>query len=129
MSLLGKIQMKIRVFFNNSCNICKAEINHYKKICSNNFKWIDIANSKNAEKITNKTSRQLLRRLHVIDNGNIFSGAKAFLIVWKNIPRYKFLYKIFSIKIFYFIFNILYEIVAYFLFLKNLKPNKNNEKK
>ena len=95
---------------------------------SNNFKWIDITNKK-MKKITNKSSRQLLRRLHVIDNGNIFSGAKAFLIVWKNIPRYKFLYKIFSIKIFYFIFNILYEIVAYFfLFLKNLKPNKNNEK-
>ena len=50
MSLLEKIQMKIRVFFNNSCNICKAEINHYKKICSNNFKWIDITNSKKCRK-------------------------------------------------------------------------------
>tara|TARA_B100000579_G_scaffold278986_1_gene230817 strand:- start:103 stop:468 length:366 start_codon:yes stop_codon:yes gene_type:complete len=121
--------MKIRVFFNNSCNICKVEINHYKRICNNNFKWIDITNNKDAEKITTKSNRQLLRRLHVIDKGKVFSGAKAFLIVWKNIPRYKFLYKIFSIKIFFFFFNIFYEIVAYFLFLKNLELNKNNEKK
>ncbi len=28
----------VKVFFNNSCNICRAEINHYKKHSDNRFK-------------------------------------------------------------------------------------------
>ena len=30
--------MGIKVFFNNSCSICRMEINHYKKISNSNYK-------------------------------------------------------------------------------------------
>jgi len=111
--------MRIKVFFNNSCNVCRLEINHYKKISDNNLEWIDITNNNDALKITSKTQEELLRRLHVIDNGRVISGAKAFIIIWSKIPKYKFLSKLFSIKPFFLIFHYLYEFVAYFLFLKN----------
>ena len=111
--------MGIRVFFNNSCSVCRLEINHYKKISDNNLEWIDITNNKNALKITSKTQEELLRRLHVIDNGKVIGGAKAFIIIWSKIPKYKFLSKLFSIKPFFLIFHYIYEFVAYFLFLKN----------
>ena len=111
--------MKIKVFFNNSCSICRLEINHYKKISDSNLEWIDITNNDDALKITSKTQEELLRRLHVIDNGKVIGGAKAFIIIWSKIPKYKFLSKLFSIKFFFLIFHYTYEFVAYFLFLKN----------
>ena len=111
--------MGIKVFFNNSCNVCRLEINHYKKISDSNLEWVDITNNEEAIKLTSKSQKELLRRIHVIDNGNVIGGAKAFVIIWSKIPKYKFLSKLFSIKIFFVIFHYLYEFVAYFLFLKN----------
>ena len=111
--------MKIKVFFNNSCNICKMEIDHYKKISDGNLEWVDITNNQEAIKLTSKSSAELLRRLHVIDNGEVIGGAKAFVIIWSKIPKYKFLAKIFSKKPLFFLFHYIYEFIAYFLFLKN----------
>ena len=111
--------MNIKVFFNNSCNICRFEINHYKKISNSELEWVDITNNEDALKLTSKTQKELLRRLHVIDNGEVIGGAKAFIIIWSKIPKYRFLSKIFSIKLFFIFFHYLYEIFAYFLFLKN----------
>ena len=89
--------MGIKVFFNNSCSICRLEINHYKKISESNLEWIDITNNNDALKITSKTQEELLRRLHVIDNGKVIGGAKAFIIIWSKIPKYKFLCFVFVI--------------------------------
>ena len=111
--------MGTKVFFNNSCSICRLEINHYKKISDSNLEWVDITNNEEAIKLTSKSQKELLRRIHVIDNGNVKGGAKAFVIIWSKIPKYKFLSKLFSIKIFFVLFHYLYEFVAYFLFLKN----------
>ena len=111
--------MGIKVFFNNSCNICRFEINHYKKVSDSSLEWIDITNNDEALKLTSKSQKELLRRLHVIDDGKVIGGAKAFIIIWSKIPKYRFLYKIFSIKPLFIIFDYIYEIVAYFLFLKN----------
>ena len=112
--------MKIKVFYNKSCKICNAEITHYKKNNSTTtFSWIDIVNNSNAQKLTSKSYKQLLRRLHVLSNGEVLEGAAAFLEIWKHIPRYVFLYKIFKIKLFFILFSLAYEIVAFLLFLKN----------
>ena len=111
--------MAIKVFFNNSCNVCKLEIDHYKKISDSSLEWIDITNNEEALKLTSKSQAELLRRLHVIDNGEVIGGAKAFVIIWSKIPKYNFLAKIFSIKPLFFVFYYIYEFVAYFLFLKN----------
>jgi len=116
----------MKVYFNNSCKICKAEIDLYKKEKIDQICWIDITNNHNANVETSKDYKQLLRRLHVEKDGKIFSGAKAFLLVWKNIPKYRFLYSIFSLPIIFQIFSISYEIIAFFLYLKNKKQLKTN---
>ena len=116
----------MKVYFNNSCKICKAEIDIYKKEKVDDINWVDITNNNQANIETKKNSKELLRRLHVEKNGEIFSGAKAFLLVWKNIPKYKFLYSIFSLPIIFQIFSLGYEIIAFFLYLKNKKQLKTN---
>ena len=111
----------MKVYFNNSCKICKAEINLYKKEKIDEIDWIDITNNELAEKETSKDSKQLLRRLHVKDGDNVLGGAKAFLLLWKKMPKYNFLYNFFKLPIIFHIFSFGYELVAYFLFLKNKK--------
>ena len=111
--------MSVKVFFNNSCKICKMEIDHYKKYSDNSLDWVDITNNDEAVSLTSKTQAELLRRLHVIHDGKVIGGAKAFLIIWSSIPKYNFLYKILSKKPLFILFHYTYEIAAYFLFLKN----------
>jgi predicted DCC family thiol-disulfide oxidoreductase YuxK len=115
----------MKVYFNNSCKICKSEIDLYKKEKIDGIDWIDITNNEQAEKETSKNDRQLLRRLHVKDDEKVLEGAEAFLFVWKKIPRYRFLYKFFKLPIIFTIFNYGYELIAYFLYLKNKKQLKN----
>ena len=118
--------MTIKVFFNNSCSVCRLEINHYKKIADSNLEWVDITNNQQAVDLTSKSKEELLRRLHVIDNGQVIGGAKAFIIIWSKIPKYNFLAKILSFKPLFILFHYAYEFVAYFLFLKN--KHQLNEK-
>ena len=115
----------MKVYFNNSCKICRSEINLYKKENIDEIDWIDITNNSNAEKETSKKDKELLRRLHVKDGSRVIEGAEAFLFVWKKIPKYNFLYKFFKLPIIFQVFKFAYEIVAYFLYLKNKKQLKS----
>ena len=115
----------MKVYFNNSCKICKAEIDLYKKEKIKEIDWIDITNNNLAEKETSKNSKDLLRRLHVKDGEKVSQGAEAFLLLWKKMPKYKFLYNFFKLPIIFNIFSFFYEIIAFFLYLKNRKQLKN----
>ena len=46
--------MKTKVYFNNSCSICRTEINEYKKNSDEKIEWIDISTYDNSEIETNK---------------------------------------------------------------------------
>ena len=61
----------MKVYFNNSCKICRSEINLYKKEKIEEIDWIDITNNSDAEKETSKKDKELLRRLHVKDGNRI----------------------------------------------------------
>ena len=56
----------------------------------------------------------------------ITQGAEAFLLLWKKIPKYKFLYNFLKLPIIFNLFSLGYEIVAFFLYLKNKKQIKTN---
>ena len=116
----------MKVYFNNSCKICKAEIDLYKKEKIEEIDWVDITDNELAEQETSKDSKQLLRRLHVKDGEKVFGGAEAFLLLWKKMPKYKFLYEFFKLPIIFSIFSVVYEIVAFFLYLKNKKQIKKS---
>ena len=94
-------------------------------MCIRDSDWVDITNNSDAEKETSRNDKELLRRLHVKENGKIIQGAEAFLYVWKKIPKYKFLYKFFKLPIVFTIFKYGYEMIAFFLYLKNKKQLKN----
>ena len=115
----------MKVYFNNSCKICKAEIDLYKKENIKEINWVDITNNSFAENEISKTDKELLRRLHVKDGEKVLQGAEAFLTLWKKIPKYRFLYNFFKLPIIFSIFSFVYEIIAFFLYIKNKKQLKN----
>ena len=115
----------MKVYFNNSCKICKAEIDLYKKEKIQEIDWVDITENAIATKETSKNSKELLRRLHVKDGEKVLEGAEAFLTLWKKIPKYKFLYNFFKLPVIFSLFSIAYEIIAFFLYLKNRKQLKS----
>ena len=95
----------MKVYFNNSCKICKAEIDLYKKEEIKEIDWVDITNNNLAEQETSKSDKELLRRLHVIENEKVIGGAEAFLALWKKMPWYKFLYNFFKLPIIFSLFS------------------------
>ena len=111
----------MKFYFNNSCNICRAEINLYKKQNIKDIEWVDITDNKSAEIETQRDDKTLLRRLHIKDGEKVIDGAEAFLLVWEKIPKYRFLYTFFKIPIIFTLFSYFYEIIAFFLYLKNKK--------
>ena len=115
-----------KVYFNNSCSVCRMEINHYKKF-NEKLGWIDVTNNKEAQKETAKSSAELIRRLHVEQDGKIYQGIDAFLIVWSRLPKYRWLYKLVKTPGIYHASYIAYDCLAYILFIQN-KGQLANEK-
>ena len=117
----------IKVLFNDKCSICSKEINHYKNLKVEDINWLDINDLAVATKLSGKSHKELLRRLHVIRDDRVYSGVRAFVIMWDSIPRYKWLSKIISFPGIYHISVIIYELIAIVLYLKNYY--QINEKK
>ena len=116
----------IKVLFNDSCSVCSKEIAHYKSL-KNNIKWIDINDLEISMRLSGKSHRELIRRLHVIKDDEIYSGVKAFIIMWRNIPKYRWIGNFVALPVIYHFGVIFYEIIAFFLFYKN--KYQLNEKK
>ena len=107
----------MKVYYNGSCNICKTEINHYKKK-NNSINYIDISNQYD-DHIVHLSKKQLFRRMHIYHNGKLISGAESFLFLWSKIPGWSYLSIILRLPFLKHLWIILYEIMAILLYLKN----------
>ena len=115
------------VLFNGHCKICNKEICVYQSYGAGrglpiDFKDINAIDLAPFGLTRNETARQL----HVIKNYEIFKGVKAFVVLWNEMPRYRFLAKIFSLPVvtdlaqfFY------YHIIARYLYARDIKRLKN----
>jgi len=83
----------IKVFYDGKCGLCSKEINHYKRICNKKkFDWVDISRKSKALSEFGISQSQGLMYLHAtVDDKKIFIGVDAFILIWKNLPRWKYL--------------------------------------
>ena len=112
-------KIMIRVYYNQKCTVCNIEISHYKKKNISNLIWVDINTPSKDLKILGKSHKEMMRRLHVVDDKTIYYGASAFIVLWSNLPNYRLLSKILNVPIIFQVFNIFYEFIAFLLFIKN----------
>ena len=73
------------------------------------------------EKLGSIDKAKFIRKLHVCEGDKIYIGVDAFKLIWSKIGRNKFLAKLLDYKVVYFLATYLYEVLAFFLYLKNRK--------
>ena len=80
--------MKTKVYFNNSCSICRAEINNYMKHCNIDIDRVDILTCKDSEENRGLNVDNLYKRMFVNVDGKLNVGLKFFIIIWYQSRRY-----------------------------------------
>lgn len=91
----------ITVFYDGKCGLCAKEINHYRKIAPNGiFDWQDITKSDDGLEKVGITLSEGLRLLHARDNNKkIHVGLDAFILIWKQLKRWRLLAALASLPI------------------------------
>jgi predicted DCC family thiol-disulfide oxidoreductase YuxK len=81
---------KTAVFFDGSCPLCRAEIDHYgRQIGSEALCFIDVSQA-GASLPPGLTRQQAVARFHVLSgDGKLMSGAAAFAKIWSLLPRWR----------------------------------------
>lgn len=80
------------VLFNANCPVCSFEIGHYARYCRETglpIRFDDLnSGARDAWGIDADTAA---RRLYVLHEGQLVSGIPAFLVLWAQLPRYRWL--------------------------------------
>lgn len=84
-----------RVLYNANCPVCNFEIQHYAKYAAAKalpIKFDDL----NCGELSawGVTADDAARRLYVLKDGALLSGIPAFLALWDDMPRYRWLARI-----------------------------------
>ena len=88
-------QAETRVLYNADCPVCSYEIDHYARYCESEalpLRFEDL----NAGALSDwgLTPDEAARRLHVLKNGRLHAGIPAFLLIWSDMPRYRWLARV-----------------------------------
>lgn len=96
----GKSQM-ITVFYDGKCELCSKEISHYQKIAPDGvFNWQDITQSYSELRAMGVGLADGLRRMHARDSdGNLHVGVDAFILMWKQLDRWRLLGFVISLPV------------------------------
>ena len=114
------------VLFNGDCNICSKEICIYQTYGVSKGLPIDFKDINHTDLNSFGLTRdQTARQLHVLKNSELFVGVKAFVVLWNEMPKYRFLAKIFSLpgvskfaQFFY------YHVISLYLYQRDIKRIK-----
>jgi predicted DCC family thiol-disulfide oxidoreductase YuxK len=84
-----------RVLYNAECPVCRFEIDHYRTQARDAALPIrfDDLNS-GALAAWGISADDAARRLHVLRQGRVLSGIPAFIALWQQLPRYRWLGRI-----------------------------------
>jgi predicted DCC family thiol-disulfide oxidoreductase YuxK len=80
------------VLYDGSCPLCALEIKQYQKIIPDSpIHWVDVSSPEFIAPL-GQTKASLMQRFHVVQpNGEMVSGAAAFVTVWEKLPKFRYL--------------------------------------
>lgn len=83
----------VTIYFDGKCGLCSREITYYQKIAPDGvFDWTDIAHDPRPLTSLNIHQADALRRLHGMDDeGRLYIGVDAFLLIWKELSYWRYL--------------------------------------
>lgn len=87
------------VLYNDACPVCRREVNHYAKLSAQAALPILYDDLGDAERLARwgLSPEQAAKRLHVRKDGQIYAGIPAFIVLWREIPRYRWLARLVSL--------------------------------
>jgi predicted DCC family thiol-disulfide oxidoreductase YuxK len=82
------------IYFDGLCLVCATEINHYRKLPgSDQFSFVDITAAGFKAEDHGIDPKLVHKVMHVRDTGgSLHQGVDAFRAIWRELPRYQFLY-------------------------------------
>ncbi len=118
-------QTKSIVYFDGKCRVCSTEIIHYQKLPgADNFTFVDITLPDFEPEIHGLNPHLVHKVMHVRDKaGNLQQGVNAFRAIWRELPRYRFLYRLSEGRIFRSILEATY---TTFSLIRPFLPRKKN---
>lgn len=83
----------VTVYFDGSCPLCRREVALYQGLESHaQLNWHDV--SQHAPDAPGLCQQQAMARFHVRDtDGQLYSGAMAFVVLWRQLPGWRWLAK------------------------------------
>lgn len=88
-------QPDTRVLYNHDCPVCRAEITHYADYAGREGLAIGFDDLNRVDLgMWGVTADQAARRLHVVQDGQVLSGIPAFIALWQQMPRYRWLARV-----------------------------------
>lgn len=90
---------KTEVLYNGSCPICSREVRQYARMSNAagaDIGFDDLAEQENLDK-WGVSADDAARRFHVRRGGEIFSGLPAFIVLWRELPKMRWLARLLSI--------------------------------
>jgi predicted DCC family thiol-disulfide oxidoreductase YuxK len=87
-------------YYDGACPLCAREISFYRRQAgASRIHWIDVSRIGGNEVAPDLSNDAALARFHVRDiDGSLVSGGAAFVLVWKNLPRFRWLCTIFALR-------------------------------
>lgn len=89
------VMTETEVIYNGSCPICAREIAGYRRYSRRRDLRIRYTALQTADLARHGlNAEQAARRLHVVRDGEILAGLPAFLALWSEMPRFRWLSRI-----------------------------------
>ena len=84
------------VFYDGSCPLCRREIAHYRRIdAAGGLRWVDAVKQPGMLEKHGLSLPQAMAELHVLDADGCWQrGVDAFLVIWQQLPAYRWLAKL-----------------------------------
>lgn len=81
------------MFYDGGCPMCRREVGHYRHLDRNGrIDWVDISADPSRLEPWAVDLPTAMRRLHAVDpRGTLVSGVRAFVVVWEQLPYYRWL--------------------------------------
>ena len=89
----------LTVCYNGSCPVCRTEIEHYRRQAPDTagLRFLDVAADPAEAARLGLAGDRGFRRLHTVDDrGRLVAGVPAFVLIWRRLPRYRWLARMFD---------------------------------
>jgi predicted DCC family thiol-disulfide oxidoreductase YuxK len=84
-----------RVLYNADCPVCSYEIDHYARYAACRALPVRFEDLNEGDLAGWGLTRDAAaRRLHVLKDGTLHAGIPAFLVLWRDMPRYAWLARV-----------------------------------